>query len=96
MPPKFASQLEVVTYQLREEVAHRPLEFLLRIGRTILKNPAATKEQVLASAAFREGIWTWLLTARGLAQTVEAQTDLDVAGGLALLPDEAPAEEPLG
>ena len=92
MPPIFLSQLEVVAYQLREEVAHRPLEFLLRIGRTILKNPTATKEQVLASAAFREGIWNWLLNTRGLAQTAEAQADMDVAAGLDQLPDEAPQE----
>jgi len=95
MPPVFRSQLEAVIYQLGEEVAHRPLELLLQIGRTILKNPAATKEQVLASPVFREGIWRWLLTTRGLAQTAEAQADLDAASGLGALPDEAPPEEPL-
>ena len=90
MPPIFQSQLEVVTYQLKEEVAHRPLEFLLRIGRTILKNPTATKAEVLANPVFREHIWAWLLGERAVVQTAAAQADLDGAGGLALLPDEAP------
>ena len=96
MPPPFRSQREAIEYQLKEEAQHRPLELLLRIGRTILKNPDATKLEILANPVFREHIWSWLLGQRVEAQTAEAQTDLDTANSLESLPDETPPEEPVG
>ncbi len=94
MPPIFTSKREAVVYQLREEAAHRPFELLLRIGRTILKDPVATKEAVLASPVFREHIWEWLLACRRIDQTAEAQNNLDAALALDDLPDESDPEEP--
>ena len=95
MPREFRSQLEVVVAQLQEETAHRPRAFLLRIGRTILKQPAATAEEVLADPVFREYVWGWLLTECQQRLTIAAQAEVDGAAGFDELPDEAPVEDAL-